>query len=201
VRVTGIPILPVFGTTPDVPALRRKHKVDSGKPLLLVLGGGFGVGPVEALVRQLWAYVRGAQMVVIAGRNEELRERLALAARTETLPTQVIGFTKEMHEWMALASLVVGKPGGLTTSEALACGLPMVVANAIPGQETRNATMLFEEGVAISGDNPYTVGPKIARLLGTPARLAGMARAARRLGRPRAAADIAEELASVAAAT
>jgi processive 1,2-diacylglycerol beta-glucosyltransferase len=197
VRITGIPILPAFGGTPDVPALRRKHKIDSGKPLLLVLGGGFGVGPIEELVQQLWASVRGAPMAVVTGRNEELRARLEVAARKAPVPTHVLGFTKEMHEWMALASLVVTKPGGLTTSEALARGLPMVVVNAIPGQETRNATMLFEEGVAISGENPYTIGPRVARLLAAPARLATMARAARKLGRPRAAMDVAEELAEV----
>jgi processive 1,2-diacylglycerol beta-glucosyltransferase len=200
VRITGIPILPVFGAAPDIPALRRKHKVDSAKPLLLVLCGGFGVGPIEGLVKQLWASVRGgAQIAVVAGRNEELRATLETAAAKAAVPTQVLGFTREMHEWMALASLVVTKPGGLTTSEALACGLPIVVANAIPGQETRNATMLFEEGVAMSGDNPYTIGPRVARLLASPARLAAMARAARRLGRPRAALDVADELAVVTA--
>jgi processive 1,2-diacylglycerol beta-glucosyltransferase len=201
VRITGIPILPAFGASPDVPALRRKHRIESGKPLLLVLCGGFGVGPIEGLVEQLWSNVRGAEIAVVTGRNEELRERLEGAARKAAVPTHVLGFTKEMHEWMALSSLVVTKPGGLTTSEALACGLPMVVANAIPGQETRNATMLFEEGVAISGENPYTVGPRVARLLATPARLAGMARSARRLGRPRAALDVADELANVLLST
>jgi processive 1,2-diacylglycerol beta-glucosyltransferase len=197
VRITGIPILPAFGATADVPALRRKHKIDTGKPLLLVLCGGFGVGPIEGLVEALWASVRGTQMVVVAGRNEELRVRLEAAARKATVPTQVLGFTTEMHEWMALASLVVTKPGGLTTSEALASGLPMVVANAIPGQETRNATMLFEEGAAISGENPYTLGSRVARLLASPARLAAMAKAARRLGRPRAALEVVDELAAI----
>jgi len=95
---------------------------------------------------------------------------------------------------MALASLVITKPGGLTTSEALARGVPMVVANAIPGH---NATMLFEHGVAISADNPYTVGPRVAQLLASPPRLAAMARSARRLGRPRAALDVAEEVAQI----
>jgi processive 1,2-diacylglycerol beta-glucosyltransferase len=88
----------------------------------------------------------------------------------------------------------VSKPGGLTTSEALALGLPMVVANAIPGQETRNATMLYETGAAISGENPLTVGYRVARLLESRERLDAMRAAARRLGRPRAAAEIVEGL-------
>jgi processive 1,2-diacylglycerol beta-glucosyltransferase len=197
VRVTGIPIHTVFSETRDVPELRGKHRVAADLPLLLVLCGGFGVGPVEGLVHELWRHVRRAQIVVITGRNEALRERLDAAARGAAVPTRVIGFTEQMHEWMALASLVVGKPGGLTTSEALACGVPLVVANAIPGQETRNATMLYEEGAAISGENPYTIGPRVAQLLAAPARLAAMSKAARRLGKPRAAFDVADELAAL----
>ena len=159
---------------------------------MLVLAGGFGVGPIEVLVRALWERVTGVQMVVVAGRNEALRASLAAAAEGARVPTRVLGFTREMHEWMALASLVVTKPGGLTTSEALASGLPMVVANPIPGQETRNATMLYEEGAALSGENPYTVGARVAGLLREPARLARMAKAARSLGRPDAALTIAD---------
>lgn len=198
VRITGIPIDPVFAEKPDVPALRAKHGVADERPLLLVLAGGLGVGPIEALVESLWASVRGARLVVVAGRNEALRARLEKRAATAPLPTQVLGFTREMHEWMALATLAVSKPGGLTTSEALARGLPLVVTNPIPGQETRNATMLFEEGAAISGENPLTIGARVARLLASPARLAAMARAARALGRPRAAEAVADEIEGLA---
>jgi processive 1,2-diacylglycerol beta-glucosyltransferase len=194
VHVTGIPVHPVFDEAVDRAALQVKHEIDPGRPLVLVLTGGFGVGPIEGLVRALWDRLHGAQLVVIAGRNEALRHTLQRASHQAPVPTRVIGFTREMHEWMALATLVVTKPGGLTTSEALAMGLPMVVANPIPGQETRNATMLYEEGAAISGENPYTIGTRVVRLLASPARLVAMAKAARRLGRPRAAFDVAEEL-------
>lgn len=194
VRVTGIPIHPSFARAADVAALRRKHGVDAARPLLLVSCGGFGVGPVESLVASLIASSRNAQLVVVAGRNEALRARLEKVARGERSSARVLGFTTEMHEWMALADLLVSKPGGLTTSEALALGLPMVVANAIPGQETRNATMLYETGAAISGENPLTVGYRVARLLESRERLDAMRAAARRLGRPRAAAEIVEGL-------
>lgn len=201
VQVSGIPIDPVFADTAGVAALRRKHAVAEGLPFLLVLCGGFGVGPIEHLLESLWAAVRGAQIVVVAGKNERLRANLERLARSAPLPTRVIGFTQQMHEWMALADLCVTKPGGLTTSEALACGLPLVVANAIPGQETRNATFLYESGAAISGENPYTLGPRVAQLLASPVRLGAMKRAARALARPRAALDIATGLARLAAPT
>jgi processive 1,2-diacylglycerol beta-glucosyltransferase len=193
VLVTGIPIHPDFGVERDRDALRRKHRVAGDRPLVLVLCGGFGVGPVESLVRSLVAQVSTAQVVIVAGRNEALRRRLERAVAA-TPSVRVLGFTTEMHEWMAIASLAVTKPGGLTTSEALALGLPLIVANAIPGQETRNATLLYEEGAAMSGENPLTVGHRVARLLADPDRLAAMGRAARRLGRPGAAREVAEEL-------
>lgn len=198
IRVTGIPIHPAFAAEPDRHALRRKHRVSGDRPLLLVLCGGFGVGPVESLVRTLVAQVTLAQVVIVAGRNEALRRRLERAVAAASPRVRVLGFTTEMHEWMALASLAVSKPGGLTTSEALALGLPLVVANAIPGQETRNATMLYEEGAAISGENPLTIGHRVARLLADPDRRAAMSRAARRIGRPGAARDVAEELGRLA---
>jgi processive 1,2-diacylglycerol beta-glucosyltransferase len=194
IRITGIPVVPAFADGPDRAALRLKHGVEGNEPVLLVLCGGFGLGPVEALVRALWGHVRGVRMVVITGRNEPLRRKLEAAARRAEVPTRVVGFTSEMHEWMGLADLAVTKPGGLTTSEALACGLPLVVANPIPGQETRNAAMLYEEGAAISGENVLTVGPRVARLLASPERLAAMRANARRLGRPQAAMAVAEEL-------
>jgi processive 1,2-diacylglycerol beta-glucosyltransferase len=194
IRITGIPVVPAFAELRDRATLRRKHGIDESVPVLLVLCGGFGLGPVEALVRALWGHVGGAQMVVIAGRNEPLRKRLEAAARRAAVPTRVIGFTSEMHEWMGLADLAVTKPGGLTTSEALACGLPLVVTSPIPGQETRNAAMLYEEGAAISGENMLSVGPRVARLLASPERLAAMRTSARRLGRPHAAMAVAEEL-------
>lgn len=191
VATTGIPIDPLFAQPPDREALRRKHAVEAGRPLVLVSCGGFGVGPIESLVDALVeALPATVQLVIVAGRNEALRGRLERRARG----ARVLGFTTEMHEWMALADLLVSKPGGLTTSEALACGLPLVVANPIPGQETRNATMLFEEGAAMSGENPYTVGPRVARLLADPRRLARLRDNARRLGRPRAALDVARQL-------
>jgi processive 1,2-diacylglycerol beta-glucosyltransferase len=194
VSVTGIPIHPVFADAPDRDALRRKHGVGPGRPLLLVLAGGFGVGPVETLVTAVAEAAPAAQVVAIAGRNEGLRRRLDRVTRGRAGSVRVLGFTADIHEWMALATLAVTKPGGLTTSEALAMGLPLVVVNAIPGQETRNATMLFEEGAAMSGENPLTLGYRVARLLGSPKRLDAMAAAARRLGHPSAAMDVARAL-------
>jgi len=193
-RVTGIPIDPRFAERKDRARLRREHGLGP-EPVVLILGGGFGLGPVEELVERVHAAAGGAQLVVVAGRNRDLRDRLT---RRKLPGLRAIGFTEVMHDWMSLADLAITKPGGLTTAEATARGLPLVVAGAIPGQETRNAMMLFEAGAAISGDNPLTIGHRVAELLRTPRRLAAMRRAALRLARPAAALDIAEDVLALA---
>ena len=105
-----------------------------------------------------------------------------------------MGFTTEMDELMTAADLFVGKPGGLTTSEAMAKGLPMVVINPIPGQEERNSDHLLEEGVALRCNNLPALAFKIDTLLDTPGKLARMAEHAWALGKPEAAFTIVDRL-------
>jgi processive 1,2-diacylglycerol beta-glucosyltransferase len=93
---------------------------------------------------------------------------------------------------MAAADLLVSKPGGLTSSEALAMGLPILIVSPIPGQEARNTYYLLEHGAAAKAMHPATAAVKLEEVLSDPARLDRMAEAARRLGRPRAAFDIAD---------
>jgi processive 1,2-diacylglycerol beta-glucosyltransferase len=106
--------------------------------------------------------------------------------------TKVLGFTKEIDELMALADLVVSKPGGLTTSETLARGAVMVIVNPIPGQESRNSDFLLENGAAIKANNIATLGHKIGALLREPKRLAQLQANVRRVARPRAAFEVVE---------
>src|SRR5262245_44866113 len=97
-----------------------------------------------------------------------------------------------MDELMAVADLVVSKPGGLTTSETLARGAAMVIVNPTPGQEFRNSDFLLENGAAIKANNIPTLSYKLAALLREPGRLERLKENARRLARPRAAFDVAE---------
>jgi processive 1,2-diacylglycerol beta-glucosyltransferase len=98
-----------------------------------------------------------------------------------------------MDQYMAAADLLVSKAGGLTTSEALACALPMVLIEPIPGQEERNADHLLEAGAAIRCNNLPVAAWKVGALLDDPVRLRSMQEAARRMARPKAAGDIAED--------
>lgn len=198
VTISGIPIDPVFSVHKDRRAMRRKHGLEEDRFTILVSAGGFGVGPVGHLIKTLSRLQHPARVVAVCGRNEALRAELAQAIRGFPKPSHVaftlLGFTTEMDELMAAADLFVGKPGGLTTSEALAKALPMVVINPIPGQEERNSDHLLEEGVAIRCNNLPALAYKIDRLLETPGKLARMAENARDLGRPDAAFTIVDRL-------
>ena len=154
---------------------------------------------MEQLVQDLLAMQKPWQIVAIAGKSEKVKARLEEISRsTGTLPggrrrLLPVGFTSDMDQYMAAADLLVGKAGGLTTSEALAREVPMALIEPIPGQEERNADHLLEAGAAIRCNNLPAAGWKIAKLLDNPERLAKMKDAAREMGRAGAAAAIAED--------
>ncbi len=191
VVVTGIPISPRFSRPLRPGGLRKQMGLRDDLPVLLVLGGGFGMGPVRAILEQLNKLERVVQTVVVCGRNVELRRDLAVLERRH--PTHVLGFVNNMQEWMAAADLVITKPGGLTTSEALALGKPLFVLNPIPGQEAANSDFLLERGAAIKANRVEDVPFRLEQLIGSH-QLARLARAARKLGRPSAAADVCEAI-------
>jgi len=198
IMVTGIPIDPVFIQHKDKQEMRRKHDLAGNRTTILLSAGGFGVGSIDALVAALLPLQHSAQIVAICGRNEELRKRLTrLATRLKPDVNVLIkpfGYTTDMDELMAASDLVLGKPGGLTTSEALAKGLVFVIVNPIPGQEERNSDHLLEAAAAIRCNNLPTLSYKLDRLLGDPHRFAAMQENARGMGRPNAARDIVKRL-------
>jgi processive 1,2-diacylglycerol beta-glucosyltransferase len=193
VSTTGIPIDPVFAEAKDKAAMRKKLGLAPGKTTILLSAGGFGVGPIEHIVTTLFGLAHPAQIVAICGRNAELKARMeALAADPRCSPGLLhpIGYTTEMDEYMSASDVLVGKPGGLTTSEALAKGLIILIVNPIPGQEERNSDHLLEEGAAIRCNNLPVLAYKLDRLLDDAPRLARMREAVARLARPHAARDV-----------
>jgi processive 1,2-diacylglycerol beta-glucosyltransferase len=193
VRVTGIPVRPGFEQMLDRHEARRRCGLDLNRPAVLLLCGGFGVGPTAELLRELVFMPAEAQVMVIVGRNEKLRARLERQVVGAPRPVRVVGFTDKIHEWMQAADLVVTKPGGLTVAESLACGLPMVIVDPIPGQEVGNADYLLEHGAAIKVNNARLLGHRVSALLADPARLERLRAAARAIARPHAARDIAAD--------
>lgn len=193
VQVTGIPVRPGFEQMLDRHEARRRCGLDLNRRAVLLLCGGFGVGPTAELLRELVFMPADAQVMVVVGRNEKLRARLERQVAGAARPVHVVGFTDKIHEWMQAADLVVTKPGGLTVAESLACGLPMVIVDPIPGQEVGNADYLLEHGAAIKVNNARMLGHRVSALLADPARLERLRAAARAIARPHAARDIAAD--------
>ncbi len=198
-RVTGIPIDPLFSVPLDRATARKELKLDPAAQILLLAAGGYGVGPLEQLVQDLLQLKKPWQLVAIAGKSEKMKKRLDEIARSAgTLPggsprLVPVGFTTQMGQYMAAADLLVGKAGGLTTSEALARHLPMALIEPIPGQEFRNADHLLEGGAAIRCNNLPAAAWKIAKRFDDPSRLDKMRQAAAAMAHPNAAANIAED--------
>jgi processive 1,2-diacylglycerol beta-glucosyltransferase len=184
----------VFAEKKDKQEMRVKHGLEVDRTTILLSAGGFGVGSVEPLIDALKPLKARAQVVAICGRNEDLRRRLVTAAaRTKPIDNVLIkpiGYTNEMDEYMTASDLVLGKPGGLTTSEAMSKGLAFVIVDPIPGQEERNSDHLLEEGMAIRCNNLPTLSYKLGNLLDDRQRVARMQANSKRLGHPNAARDI-----------
>jgi processive 1,2-diacylglycerol beta-glucosyltransferase len=187
VRVTGIPIARRFSQPVDVPGFHKRMGWREDLPLLLVLGGGFGMGPVREVLDQVCRTELPLQVAVVCGRNEELRR--SLAGRDYALPVHVLGFVSNMQELMASSVMVVTKPGGLTTAEALALGKPLLIVNPIPGQEAANSDFLLEHGAAAKVNCLEDLPFKLKEVLAVR-RLKALSHAAAGLGRPDAARQV-----------
>lgn len=194
ITVSGIPIDPIFAEPVDRAATRTALGLDPQRTTLLLSAGALGVGPTELIVERLKHLRNDFQAIVICGKSEEVKARVERAAGAYHGRMRILGYTDRMHELMHISDLFIGKPGGLTTSEALACGLPMAVFSPIPGQEERNSDHLLEQGAAIKCNELTTLPFKIDQLLDDPARLERMRRAAAAMGHPHAARTIVETL-------
>lgn len=194
ISATGIPIDPLFSQPIDRAAVKSALGLRADKPTLLLSAGALGVGPTEMVVRRLMELQHDTQTIVICGKSEELNDQIRGIVGSRNPRFHIMGYTDRMHELMQISDLFIGKPGGLTTSEALACGLPMCVVSPIPGQEERNSDHLLEKGIAIKANELTTLSWKIDSLLAEPDRLAAMRRNALSLGRPHAAATVVKTL-------
>ncbi len=197
ITLTGIPIHPSFYQPKSGPEARAALNLSTERPVVLILAGGAGTGPVELVFKAALKVKRPAHFVVICGKNAALKDRVE-ACNTPKLVgvhrTTILGFTDRIDEYAAAADIVVTKPGGLTTAEILACGGAMAIINPIPGQESRNSDYLLELGAAVKIGSTHVLPYKLGQLLDDERRLAGLRSTARLHGRPRAALDIASHL-------
>jgi processive 1,2-diacylglycerol beta-glucosyltransferase len=190
VQVTGIPIMPVFGSAPARAVAAAELGLQPHKPTVLMMSGGAGVGGIEVLAERLAALPQDMQIIALAGRNEALLSKLRAIANKHPGRLWPMGFTRTIERVMAAADFAITKPGGLTSSECLAMNLPMIVISPIPGQEERNADFLLESGAALKSVDAASLEYKVCHLLEHPNELVMMRERMRAVARPQAAATV-----------
>ena len=184
----GIPIQPKFSiTTPKTEA--RKQLDIPDRPTVLLMSGSFGFGEITQHIRALDALPLPFQIISISGSNTRLKKRVDDMETAKTVFRH--GFVNNVDVMMDAADCIVTKPGGITTSEALAKHLPLVMVNPIPGQEARNAAFLTNCGVGMEVRDSFPVDEAVHALLSHPAQAQAMRMMQKDMGKPYAARDVA----------
>lgn len=192
VAVTGMPTREEFGRPADGAEMKRELGLDPDTPTLLVSGGGLGSQPYEEIVEALGQRPYPMQVICVCAKNEEAREALEARPPNGSVTVKALGFVDNMSDWVKASDVVVTKPGGLSTSEILAAGKPMVIHNPYPGMEEAQAERLQEMGVAFLAGNPEQLADQVGELFCSDELRASTASKVAAVGRPGASEEIAE---------
>ncbi|RAU96560.1 MGDG synthase family glycosyltransferase [Paenibacillus sp. YN15] len=196
IAVTGIPIRPAFRAAYDRQAIRTELGLKPELPTVMIMGGGGGLigGDWARLLQDPGLLALPLQVVIVCGRNEKLKDKLAREMKGYPHPVLLTGYVNNIPELMAASDLLITKPGGLTSSEALASGLPMLLYKPLPGQEYDNAAYLTGIGAALQAKGPEEFTAQLARLLTDPGLLAQMKASARLYSRQDSAEGAVREI-------
>ncbi len=197
-KVLGIPIDSKFSRTTNREQTLRRLGLDSNLPVILVMGGGQGLGPIKEIVRTLDKLSRPAQTIVVCGTNKKLYKWLQKKKLLFKKHICIIGYTERIDELMDIASFIVGKPGGLTSSEALSKSLPIIIVSPLPGQESHNSQFLLENAATLKVESSPELKALAEDLLSNSARLKQLRQKAAALAQPDSAVNIAKLILSMA---
>ena len=191
IRNLGIPFDQKFNREVRVYEVRKKLKFSSSAPTVLIMGGGHGLGPIKTIVRSLEKVKLPLQEIIVCGINKKLYRSLKKIIKKCRNKIALFGFVDNINELMSIADIIITKPGGVTTAEALVKGLPMIIVKPIPGQEVKNADYLTKQGAAIRIDKPREISLAIEGLLTNQNKLKQMRQAAFEISKPNASLEIA----------
>ncbi len=193
-KITGLPVNPSFAKRlEDSAAARATLGWLPDKITILVLGGGEGMGPLYRMAREINRQNLDIQLVIVAGKNKQLKRRLETSAWNQ--PTWIYPFTQEMPRLMSAADLIVTKAGAASITEAVTAGLPIIISDVIPGQETGNMEYVVAAGAGEYPGSPEAVGRTVAAWVHEGvAGLESRAERARQIAQPDAAFNVAEEV-------
>jgi processive 1,2-diacylglycerol beta-glucosyltransferase len=199
VLVSGIPVDTRFAAPRlDPDALRRALDLPAGRKIVLMMGGGLGIGPLELMMRAVGRVNAPVAGVIIVGRNERLERRVIAAAERTDYPVRVFGFVDNVYDYMHASDVLLSKPGGLTSSEALTAELPMILVKPLPGQEERNTRYLVSRRAAVRANGEAELTRALTTLLSSPQRERRLRATMRTLRHPGAADAVAERILALA---
>lgn len=202
IKVCGIPVDPKFSQKHSRDELAGKFGLDLDRPIILAMGGGQGLGPLKKIVSAFRKMRIDSQLVVVSGNNKSLYRSLQRAAgKTQKKKISIYGYVNNIDELMEISTLIITKAGGLTTSEALVKGLPLVIIKPLPGQEEINTTYLLHKGAAVKITDDKLLFWLIQNLLSGSSTLKAMREAALRISKPNSSADIAKLILELCATT
>jgi processive 1,2-diacylglycerol beta-glucosyltransferase len=194
IRVTGIPIRPMFTQEFNRPTLQKKMGLDPNKLTLLVMSGGNAIGPMAEVLKTLGRFGEKFQIIAITGHNQKSFLQLQEVFQEMSINGQVLGFVDNVHEYMAAADLLISKAGGLTVTEAITIGLPMAIIQPTPGQEDGNTVFLTNSGSGIYLKNTHDLEKFVAEMLQNPLIIAQMRQKALKLCKLNATQSILTEI-------
>ncbi|MFH1245771.1 MAG: glycosyltransferase [Candidatus Omnitrophota bacterium] len=192
IKVIGIPIDPKFARPNNRQEIFRRLNLNPDSPIILIMGGGQGMGPIRDIICLLDKIAYPAQVVVVCGINNSLLKWLNENKNTFKKSVHILGYTEKIDELMSIAALIITKPGGLTSAEALSKSLPIIIIHPLPGQEIRNTRFLLDSGVALKTDNITLLPSLIEDLLNNREKLDKMKEKAVGLACPDSALQIAQ---------
>lgn len=163
---TGIPIRPQFSKSMERVKTAKKHGLDPYMSTVLVMGGGCGmIGDGSSTIQEFDQLPQPVQFIIVCGHNEKLRIKLSEKLKGSKHRIHLTGYIHYVHELMAVSDIMITKPGGVTTFEAIAMELPMLLCKPIPGQEQDNADFLVRSGVAIHAETSRDLTKQLSKLL------------------------------------
>lgn len=194
IKVLGTPIDPIFDIPLNKDEIYKKTGLSPEIPVILVMGGTQGIGADEKLIRLLGSSKKDFQVIVVTGVNNRLFKKIKNMERAFKKKLITMKFVQNIHELMEISNIIVTKPGGLTTAEALAKTLPMIILNPLPGQEDMNTRILTEKGIAARARDEYDAVRIMEELLDNPDKIKKMREAIKVHAKPYSASDVAELL-------
>ena len=173
VKAFGIPVEKSFLSHRDRETVLTELGLSPEKLTVLLMGGSFGAGNIKETLEDLIAIDRDFQILVITGRNEHLKDKLSkmLDSTIHNKNICLLGYTNKMNDILASIDVLISKPGGLTTTEALLNDVPMIVPYFIPGQEEENLDFLTNCGAALRTTKKYSLPVLLKVLIDDPSRL------------------------------